>query len=107
MNPIAPDYLRNGQARKIFTLATRPGMTYIDHMSTLSIPLPEEDLAFLRSFAQEQGISAEGFLAQHARNLRLQLQAGLHPSVKAASGAFQATADPLAEFHDDMARKHQ
>ena len=76
-------------------------------MSTLSIPLPDEDLAFLRSFAEERGISAEGFLAQHARNLRLQLQADLHPVVKAAAGAFQATTDPLAEFHDDMTRKHQ
>jgi hypothetical protein len=45
--------------------------------------------------------------ARPARNLRLQLQADLHPVVKAAAGAFQSTADPLAEFHDDMARKHQ
>ena len=76
-------------------------------MSTLTIPLPDEDLAFLRSFAHERGVSAEGFLAQHARNLLLQLQTDLHPAVKAASGTFQATADPISEFHDDMTRKHQ
>jgi hypothetical protein len=76
-------------------------------MSNITIPLPDEDLAFLRSFAHERGVSAEGFLAQHARNLRLQLQNDLHPAVKAASGIFHATTDPLSEFHDDMIRKHQ
>ena len=76
-------------------------------MSTLSIPLPDEDLAFLRAFAEEHGNSPEGFLAQHARNLRLHLQSALHPDVLAASGSFQPADDPLAGFFDDMARKHR
>ena len=76
-------------------------------MSNLSIPMPDADLAFLRAFAKEQGTSPEGFLAQHARNLRINLQSTLHPDVLAASGTFTASAEPLAEFFDDMAHKHQ
>lgn len=55
-------------------------------MSTITIPLPDEDLAFLRAWSEEQGISAEAFLARQARNLREHLQRPLHPDVVAALG---------------------
>jgi hypothetical protein len=76
-------------------------------MSRISIPLPDEDLAFLRVFAKAQGDSAEGFLARHARNLRLHLQTALHPDVQAASGAFSTSGEPLSKFYDEMALKRQ
>jgi len=55
-------------------------------MSTLTIPMPDEDLAFLRAYSAAQGISAEAMLAQQARNLRERLQRPVHPDVTAASG---------------------
>lgn len=67
-------------------------------MSTLSIPLPDEDLDFLRTFARGQGTTAEHWLAGHARTLRLNLQAPLHPHVTAATGVFQAGDDPQSEY---------
>ena len=76
-------------------------------MSTISIPLPDEDLDFLRAFTKQLGITPEGFLAQHARNLRLNLEAALHPDVVAASGVFRPSPEPLADFLDDMAEKHR
>ncbi len=33
-------------------------------MSTITIPLTEEDLSFLRTYSQAQGTSAEAFLAR-------------------------------------------
>lgn len=55
-------------------------------MSTITIPLPDEDLSFLRAYSDAHGTSAEAFLARQARNLRERLQRPLHPEVEAASG---------------------
>lgn len=60
-------------------------------MATLTIPMPEEDLAFLRAYSETQGISAEALLARQARSLREQLQKPVHPEVKAASGIIAAS----------------
>ena len=48
-------------------------------MSTITVPLPDEDLAFLRAWSEKQGTSAEEYLARQARNLREHLQRPLHP----------------------------
>ncbi len=55
-------------------------------MSTITIPLPDEDLTFLRAYSEAQGTSAEAFLARQAHNLRVNLQRPLPPEVVAASG---------------------
>ena len=55
-------------------------------MSTITIPLTEEDLSFLRTYSQAQGTSAEAFLARQAHNFREQMQRPLHGEVEAASG---------------------
>jgi hypothetical protein len=55
-------------------------------MSTLTIPMPEEDIAFLRAYSAAQGISAEALLARQAHSLREHLQRPVHPVVGAASG---------------------
>ena len=55
-------------------------------MSTITIPLTEEDLSFLRTYSEAQGTSAEAFLARQAHNLREQMQRPLHGAVAAASG---------------------
>ncbi len=76
-------------------------------MSTLSIPLPDEDLDFLQTFARRQGTTAEHWLAGHARTLRLNLQAPLHPDVAAATGVLQAGGDPQSDYLEFLERKHQ
>ena len=55
-------------------------------MSTITIRLPDEDFAFLRTFSAAQGTSAEAFLARQARNLREHLQRPLRPEVLGATG---------------------
>lgn len=55
-------------------------------MGTITIPLPDEDFAFLREYSAAQGISAEAFLARQARNLREHLQRPLQPEVLRATG---------------------
>jgi hypothetical protein len=55
-------------------------------MSTIMVPLPDEDLAFLRDFSAAQGTSAEAFLARQARNLREHFQQPLRPEVLRATG---------------------
>jgi hypothetical protein len=76
-------------------------------MPTISIPLPDEDLEFLRSFASGQGTTAEQFLALHARNLRLNLQVALHPHVSAATGVLQTEGDPQSKYLEYLERKHK
>ena len=76
-------------------------------MSTLSIPLPDEDLDFLKTFAHEQGTTAEHWLAEHARALRLNLLASLHPDVAAATGILRAGVDPQSDYMEYLERKHQ
>ena len=62
------------------------GAWQLPAMSTTTIPLPDEDLTFLRAYTSAQGTSAEEFLAQQARNLREHLQRPLHSAVETASG---------------------
>ena len=55
-------------------------------MSTITIPLSDEDFTFLRAYSAAQGTSAEAFLARQARNLREHLQRPLQPDVMKATG---------------------
>ena len=53
-------------------------------MSTITVLLPDDDLAFLRDFSAA-GTSDEAFLARQARNLREHLQRPLRPEVLRAT----------------------
>jgi len=75
-------------------------------VSTITIPLPEEDLAFLRAYSESLGTSAEELLARQARSLREHLQRPLHPDVIAATGIISADVDGEREHHDHLAKKH-
>jgi hypothetical protein len=74
-------------------------------MSTITVPLPEEDLKFLRSYTSAQGTSAEAFLARQARNLREHLQRPLPPKVLAASGIIAPGAGE-EEYREHLEKKH-
>ena len=75
-------------------------------MSTLTIPMPDEDLAFLRAYSAAQGISAEVLLARQARSLREHLQRPVHPDVTAASGIVSADVSGEAAHRAHLEKKH-
>jgi hypothetical protein len=75
-------------------------------MSTITISLPDEDLAFLRAYSQMRGISAEAVLARQAQMLRQHLEQPLHPDVVAAAGAIMPTHRGELEHKDYLEKKH-
>jgi hypothetical protein len=76
-------------------------------MSTITVFLADEDLAFLQRFSEAQGTSAGEFLAQQARSLRQQLERPLPPEIVAASGIIAGEVDARAEHLDYLQRKHR
>ena len=75
-------------------------------MSSITIPLPDEDLDFLRAYMSAQGSSAEAFLARQARNLRRHLQSPPHPEVTEASGIIAPEADGEQAYRGHLEKKH-
>ncbi len=76
-------------------------------MSTITIPLPDEDLTFLRAYSSAQGTSVEAFLARQARNLRQQLQKPIERDVEAASQVISAQIDAKANHREHLEKKHK
>lgn len=75
-------------------------------MSTLTIPMPDEDIAFLRAYSAAQGISAETLLARQARSLREHLQRPVHPDVAAASGVIAPEVAGEEAHRAHLEKKH-
>jgi hypothetical protein len=75
-------------------------------MSTIIVPLPEEELVFLRDFSASQGRSAEAFLARQARNLREQLQRPLQPEVLRATGIISSEIAGEEAHREHLETKH-
>ena len=75
-------------------------------MSTITVSLADEDLAFLQRFSEAQGTSASEFLARQARSLRRQLEKPPPPEIIAASGIIAGEVDSKSEFLEHLQRKH-
>jgi hypothetical protein len=75
-------------------------------MSTITIPLPDEDLTFLRAWSETQGISAEAFLARQAHNLRKYLQQPLQADVAAATGIIVPEVTAEETHREHLEKKH-
>ncbi len=75
-------------------------------MSTITIPLPDEDFTFLRAYSAAQGTSAEAFLARQARNLRENLQRPLQPDVVGATGIISPEIAGEEAHRDHLEGKH-
>ncbi len=75
-------------------------------MSTITIPIPDEDLRFLESWTRDQGTTVEEFFTREASNLRRQLQAPLHPAVIRATEVIRGDIDEKKEYLDYMERQH-
>ncbi len=76
-------------------------------MSIITVTLPDDDLAFLRSFSKAQGTSAEEILARQARSLRRQLERPLPPTTTAASGIISGDVEASKAYSDHIERKHR
>ena len=76
-------------------------------MSTITVSLADEDLAFLQRFSEAQGTSVSEFLARQARNLRRQLEKPLPPEIVAASGIIAAEVYAKSEHLDHLQHKHR
>jgi Family of unknown function (DUF6364) len=74
-------------------------------MSSITIPMPDEDLAFLREWSKEHGTSAEALIAEQAINLRQRLEKPLHPDVAAAIGIISEDADEET-YRDYLEKKY-
>ena len=75
-------------------------------MEAIIIPLPEEDLAFLRAYSEAHGTSVEAFLARQARNLREHLQTPLSQVVIEASGIIDPTIDGETLYRAHLEEKY-
>ena len=75
-------------------------------MSTITIPLPDEDFAFLHAYSAAQGTSAEAFLARQARNLREHLQRPLQPDVMRATGIISPEVAGEEMHREHLEKKH-
>jgi hypothetical protein len=76
-------------------------------MSTIAVPLADEDLAFLRAFSAAHGTTAEEFLARQARNLRVQLEKPLPPEVISATGIIPEDFDVRGTYLRELESKHK
>jgi hypothetical protein len=82
-------------------------MDYKKFMSTITIPLADEDFSFLQAYSRAQGTSLEAFLAHQARCLRERLQKPLPSEIKSASGILAPINNPEADRLDHLDKKHQ
>lgn len=81
-------------------------MHYLCAMSTITIPMPDEDLAFIRAYSSAQGTSAEAFLARQARNLRRHMQQPVERDVEAATAIIDRQIDGEASYRNHIEKKH-
>lgn len=75
-------------------------------MSTITIPLPDEDFQFMSAWAEKQGTTVAEFFAREARNLRQHLQATLHPDLQSATGILESDTQAESAHLDHLDRKH-
>ncbi len=75
-------------------------------MSTITVPMPDEDLAFLRAWSKEHGTSVEALLAEQAKALRERLERPLHPDVVAATGIISPEVDAEKAYREYLDKKY-
>ncbi len=91
---------------RIRSIAMRSPRCHSPLVSTITLSLPDEDLAFLRKLSKEEGTSAEELLARQARNFRRVMEAPLPAAVAAATGIIAADLDVETEMAEHLGRKH-
>jgi hypothetical protein len=75
-------------------------------MSTITVPLPDEDFQFMNDWAKQQGTTVAEFFALEVRNLRQHLQSPLHPDLKRATGILATDIEGESAHLDHLDHKH-
>ena len=75
-------------------------------MTLLSVPVTEEDFAFLQTWASKQGTTIESFLAEQAHTLIIQLQQPIHAAVISATGVLEKVGSERADHLEYLEKKH-
>jgi hypothetical protein len=75
-------------------------------MSTITVPVQDEDLAFLRAWSKEHGTSPEALLGEQARNLRELLEEPLGADVVAATGIVSPDVDVEKAYYEYLEKKY-
>ncbi len=73
--------------------------------TTLTLELPEEDISFIRRYANEQGVSVSDSIDRIIAFLRRTEQHPLHPDVLALAGILRGV-DPDDARMESIAQKH-
>lgn len=76
-------------------------------MSTITLSLPDEDLAFLRALSKAQGTSAEELLARQAGNLRRRMERELPGEIANATGIIAPEVDVEKAMDGHLEHKHR
>ncbi len=75
-------------------------------MSTLTIPISDENLSYLQEWTKEIGMTPESFVAAHVESLRRPKRRAIHPAVIRATGVIQFEGDPREAYLEYMEKKH-
>lgn len=75
-------------------------------MPTLTVPILDEDVAFLTAYSATQGLSVEQLIARQAHNLKVSLAKPLHRDVQEATGIIKNSADGEAMHRAHLEKKH-
>ncbi len=87
-------------------VATASLEAYFQLMSTLTIPISDENLSFLHEWTKENGMTPESFFAAHVDSLRRPKRRPIHPDVIRATGVIQFEGDPREAYLEHMEKKH-
>lgn len=75
-------------------------------MPTLTVPILDEDVAFLTAYSATQGLSVEQFIARQTHNLKVYLEKPLHRDVQCATGIIKGSADGEELHRSHWEEKH-
>lgn len=74
----------------------------------LTVRLPEENLAFLKQYAADHGLTVTEVVDRYLRRLRAEsTRAGVHEKVARVSGLVPREIDAVDEYHTHMLERHR
>lgn len=76
-------------------------------IAELTVRLPEEELRFLKTYAQENGTTAPEILAGYVRRLKSSSRRPLHPDILQITGLVPEHLDAEAEYRHHLLDKHR
>ena len=75
-------------------------------MSTLTIPISDENLAFLQEWTKVNGMTPEGYVLAQVESLRRKPTRSIHPALIRATGVLKPDVDAREAYIDFMSKKH-